>query len=44
VDSRYVAASTLAALVREKQIDLKVAKQAFKELEIDPEKADPAIS
>src|SRR5262249_55287800 len=41
VDARYVAAATLAALLREKQIDAKVVTKAYKELEIDPEKADP---
>jgi len=28
--------------VREKKLELKVAKQAFKDLEIDAEKVDPA--
>jgi pyruvate dehydrogenase E1 component len=42
VDARHVAAATLAALVRDKQIDLKVVKQAFKDLDIDPDKVDPA--
>ena len=41
VDARHVAASTLSALAREKQVDLKVVKQAFKDLEINPDKADP---
>jgi len=41
VDARSVAAAALAALVREKQIDADVVAKAFKELEIDPEKADP---
>jgi pyruvate dehydrogenase E1 component len=41
VDARHVAAAALAALLREKQIEAKVVKQAFKDLEIDPEKADP---
>jgi pyruvate dehydrogenase complex dehydrogenase (E1) component len=36
-----VAAAALATLLREKQIEAKVVKQAFKDLEIDPEKADP---
>jgi pyruvate dehydrogenase E1 component len=42
VDARHVAAATLSALGREKAIDLKVVRQAFTDLEIDPEKADPA--
>jgi pyruvate dehydrogenase E1 component len=41
VDARSVTAATLAALLREKQIDAKVVAQAYKELEIDPDKADP---
>jgi pyruvate dehydrogenase E1 component len=43
VDARHIAAATLAALGREKALDVKVVKQAHKELEIDPEKADPAV-
>jgi pyruvate dehydrogenase E1 component len=43
VDARYVTAATLAALLREKAVDLKVVKQAYKELEIDAEKVDPAV-
>jgi pyruvate dehydrogenase E1 component len=41
VDARHVAATALSALLRDKQIDAKVVKQAFKDLEIDPEKVDP---
>ena len=44
VDARYIAAATLAALLREKDIDAKVVKQAFKDLEIDSEKIDPATA
>jgi pyruvate dehydrogenase E1 component len=44
VDARYVAAATLSTLLREKQIDAKVVKQAFKELEIDADKVDPATA
>ncbi len=44
VDARHVAATTLALLLREKQIDAKVVKRAFKDLQIDPEKLDPTIS
>jgi pyruvate dehydrogenase E1 component len=44
VDARHVAAATLASLARQQQIDLKVVTKAFKDLEIDPEKADPTIS
>jgi pyruvate dehydrogenase E1 component len=41
VDARHVAAATLSALAREKQVDLKVVKQAFRDLEIDADKVDP---
>jgi pyruvate dehydrogenase E1 component len=44
VDARHIAATTLASLLRDQQIDAKVVTQAFKDLEIDPEKADPTIS
>ncbi|MEO7193002.1 MAG: pyruvate dehydrogenase (acetyl-transferring), homodimeric type [Vicinamibacterales bacterium] len=43
VDARHVAAATLAALAREKQVDVKVVKQAYKDLEIDVEKVDPTL-
>ena len=41
VDARHIAATTLSTLARDKQVDLKVVTQAFKDLEIDPEKVDP---
>jgi pyruvate dehydrogenase E1 component len=44
VEARAIAATTLSALLREKQVDAKVVKQAFKDLEIDPEKIDPATA
>ena len=44
VDARAIAAATLSALGREKQVDAKVVKQAFKDLEIDADKIDPAIA
>jgi pyruvate dehydrogenase E1 component len=44
VDARSVVATTLAVLLREKQIGAEVVRQAFKDLGIDAEKADPAIS
>jgi pyruvate dehydrogenase E1 component len=43
VDARHIAAVTLSQMAREKQIDVKVVKQAFKDLEINPEKADPTL-
>ena len=42
VNDRYVAAATLATLHREGQIGADVVRQAFKDLEIDPEKVNPA--
>jgi pyruvate dehydrogenase E1 component len=44
VDASSIAAATLSALLREKAIDAKIVKQAFKELEIDSEKIDPATA
>ena len=41
VDARHVAAAAIAALHRDGAITAKVVAQAFKELEIDPEKVDP---
>ncbi|MCC7009255.1 MAG: pyruvate dehydrogenase (acetyl-transferring), homodimeric type [Acidobacteria bacterium] len=41
VDARHIAATTLSLLAREKEIDAKVVRQAFKDLEIDPDKVDP---
>jgi pyruvate dehydrogenase E1 component len=44
VDSRYIAAATLSALHRLGGIDAKTVQQAFKDLQINPDKADPAVS
>jgi pyruvate dehydrogenase E1 component len=44
VDSRFIVLTTLYALAQEKQIDMKVVTQAIKDLDIDPEKVDPAVS
>jgi len=43
VDARHIAAAALSELVRTRAIDLKTVRQAFKELEINPEKADPTL-
>jgi pyruvate dehydrogenase E1 component len=43
VDAKHVAAATLSALVREKRIEPKVVKQAFKDLGINAEKSDPTL-
>ncbi|HEY6358093.1 MAG TPA: pyruvate dehydrogenase (acetyl-transferring), homodimeric type, partial [Vicinamibacterales bacterium] len=44
VDARHVAATTVAALRREGQLDAKVVAQAFLDLEIDPDKPNPATA
>jgi pyruvate dehydrogenase E1 component len=41
VDARHIAATTLAALAREGEVDAKVVRKAFADLEIQPEKPDP---
>jgi pyruvate dehydrogenase E1 component len=41
VDARHIAAATLSALGRQKELDAKVVKQAFADLQINPEKVDP---
>jgi pyruvate dehydrogenase E1 component len=44
VDARFIALGTLNALMRDKQIDPEVVQRAIKDLEINPEKPDPAVS
>ena len=44
VDSRFIVVATLYALMQEKQVDAKVVEKAIKDLGINPEKVDPAIS
>jgi len=43
VDAKHVAAATLSTLLREKQIEAKIVKQAFKDLGINAEKVDPTV-
>ncbi|MGH9406656.1 MAG: pyruvate dehydrogenase (acetyl-transferring), homodimeric type [Terriglobia bacterium] len=43
VDARFITLNTLAALAREKKLKAGVTEKAMKELEIDPEKADPVL-
>jgi pyruvate dehydrogenase E1 component len=43
VDSRFIALATLHALIREGKIEPKTAAKAMKDLEIDPDKADPVL-
>ena len=44
VDSRFIVLATLYALMQEKQIEPKVVEKAIKDLGINTEKVDPAIS
>ncbi len=44
VDHRFVVVATLSALARDKKIDVKVAQDAIKALNINPEKPNPANS
>jgi pyruvate dehydrogenase E1 component len=44
VDAKHIVLATLSALARDKKIDTKVVQQAIKDLGINPEKANPAIS
>jgi pyruvate dehydrogenase E1 component len=44
VDARFVAVATLAELAQAGQIDRGVVGQAIKDLDIDPEKPNPAKS
>jgi pyruvate dehydrogenase E1 component len=44
VDAKHIVLATLHALAREKKIEFKIVNQAIKELGINPEKANPAIS
>ena len=44
VDARFIVLGTLNALLAEKQVQPELVQQAIRDLEINPEKADPAIS
>ncbi|HVI77725.1 MAG TPA: hypothetical protein VM715_06090, partial [Candidatus Acidoferrum sp.] len=44
VDAKHIVLATLHALAREKKIDAKTVSQAIKDLGVNPEKANPAIS
>ena len=44
VDAKHVVLATLHALAREKQINPEVANKAIKDLGINPNKPNPAIS
>ncbi len=44
VDAKFVAIATLSELLKEGQIDAKVVQKAIKDLGVDPEKKNPAVS
>jgi pyruvate dehydrogenase E1 component len=44
VDSRFIVFATLNALLRDKKTDAKVVQKAMKDLDIHPDKKNPAIS
>ena len=44
VDAKHIVLATLNALAAEKQIKIEVVQQAIKDLGINPEKPNPAIS
>ena len=44
VDARFITLATLYALQQEKQVAPDVVQQAIADLDINPEKRDPAIS
>ncbi len=44
VDARFITLATLAALAREKKIEPAAVQKAIKDMEIDPDKANPMIS
>src|SRR5215475_3358354 len=44
VDHRYISLATLFALARERKIKTEVVNQAMRDLEIDPDKANPRLT
>jgi pyruvate dehydrogenase E1 component len=44
VDAKHIVLATLNALAKEKQIGLEIVQQAIRDLGINPEKLNPAIS
>jgi pyruvate dehydrogenase E1 component len=44
VDARFITIATLAALSRDGGVDAKVVQKAIKELDVNPEKINPAIA
>jgi pyruvate dehydrogenase E1 component len=44
VDARFITLAVLVALLREKQVEAGVVRQAMRDLNIDPEKANPMVT
>jgi pyruvate dehydrogenase E1 component len=44
VDAKHIVLATLGALTKEQQIKPEIVQQAIKELGVNPEKANPAVS
>jgi pyruvate dehydrogenase E1 component len=44
VDHRFITLATLVALARERKIKTEVVNQAMRDLEIDPDKANPRLA
>ena len=44
VDAKFIVFATLTALLKEKKIDAKVVQLAIKDLGINPDKKNPAVS
>jgi len=44
IDERYIVLATLYNLARTNKLEIKIVQKAIKDLDIDPEKADPMIS
>ena len=44
IDARFIAVATLSALARRGEINPERVREAMKELDLDPEKANPAVS
>jgi pyruvate dehydrogenase E1 component len=44
VDAKHIVLATLTALAREKQISPEITRTAIKELGINPEKPNPAVT
>jgi pyruvate dehydrogenase E1 component len=43
VDARHIAVAALGMLLRQGQVDARVVAQAIRDLDIDPERANPLL-